>query len=211
MDLRPHHTCRSLKSKLKRASLAAVCLSALAWILTLTTFPAQGGVSFQNVTPSATATATSTTHSAYPGPGNATEVYSTPTANTYPGPAGTQAPSATNAPFASATPRLVTSTPALLPTVPQAATLTPGGAATPSAVINPPLNLPATPTLVPLPALTMIFPSHQEAAPLVTATPFPTEPSSAWATPQRVVPLALIVMIWVILGAWFFYSQRNLS
>ena len=152
---------------------------------------------------------TSTSISGYPGPG-ATEPYSTPTPNTYPGPGGTQAPAATNAAFATVTPRLSTSTPATLPTSPQGATLIPGQP-TPFVNINPPSNPGATTTLVPLPALTMIFPAQQEAALLVTATPISSETSSVWATPQRLVPLGLIVMIWVILGAWFFYSQRTLS
>jgi hypothetical protein len=77
-------------------------------------------------------------------------------------------------------------------------------------VITTTANLTVTATLIPLPTLTLIFPEPTEVAMLVTATPQATPPSP-WSNPRRLVPMALVVMIWVILGAWFYYSQRNIS
>jgi hypothetical protein len=56
----------------------------------------------------------------------------------------------------------------------------------------------------------LIFPEPTEVALLVTVTP-EAPPISPWSSPRRLVPLGLVIMIWVILGAWFYYSQRNIT
>jgi hypothetical protein len=75
-------------------------------------------------------------------------------------------------------------------------------------VITTTTGLTVTATLIPLPELTLVFPK-QGAALLVTATTDPATPAPPWTQPQRLVPLALIGLIWVILAGWFFYSQRE--
>jgi hypothetical protein len=67
-----------------------------------------------------------------------------------------------------------------------------------------------TTTLIPMPELTVIFPETREAASLVTATAATPPAGGPWSSPQRIAPLALVLLVWLILGVWFYYSQRNL-
>lgn len=107
------------------------------------------------------------------------------------------------------------------PTIGGAATVTPGfptpifPTLTPNLTLAVPVitttsGLTTTATLIPLPALTLVFPKQRVAALLVTATPDPRQPLPPWTQPQRLVPLALVGMIWVILAGWFYYAQREL-
>jgi hypothetical protein len=70
--------------------------------------------------------------------------------------------------------------------------------------------LTTTTTMIPMPELTLVFPKTREAASLVTATAEPPPAEGPWSSPQRIAPLALVLLVWLILGIWFYYSQRNL-
>jgi hypothetical protein len=169
----------------------------------------------RTATPPVVGPTPTTNGSPYPAPGTEDpNALNTSTPVSYPGPEGNPSP-VPNSP----TPTLRSAT-ATLSGLQPALTPSPGGTLlqgtiTPTRIqegseISTTANLTETATLIPLPNLTLIFPEPTEIALLVTATP-EAAPPSPWSTPRRLVPLTLVVMIWVILGAWFYYSQRNIS
>lgn len=189
---------------LTRPGRTALVLALLASMLVLA-MPFSSAGAQATVTPSPTATSPGDV--AYPPPVPTDPNY-TQTPNAYPGAEGSQTP-------------LVPPTVGPSPTAGLAATVTPAfptpvfPTLTPNLTLAVPVittasGLTTTATLIPLPALTLVFPQQRAAAELVTATPDPSQPPPPWTQPQRLVPLALIGMIWVILAGWFFYSQREL-
>jgi hypothetical protein len=90
-------------------------------------------------------------------------------------------------------------TPASLPTTPVVLTNT--------------LTIPisATATLIPLPAITLEFPTLT-ATPSSTTTPIPSlQDRIAWLSPGRMFMIGLVIIIWILLGSWFIYTLRRLE
>jgi hypothetical protein len=151
---------------------------------------------------------TATTSSGYPAPETLSpEVYYTPTRRTYPGAATAPPAAATAIPTASPTLQL-SQPPTFSPSTQEGTTSTEAATMTPPSFTG---NETEVATLIPLPPITMIFPEEKQASMLITATPNATVETGSCATPQRIIPLALILLIWVILGVWFYYSQRTLG
>ena len=129
----------------------------------------------------------------------------TPPTDSYPGPA-----TATSA-F-----RFFTQTPvgtAIAPLVTQAA-----GAPSASAGLSLTESITATATLIPLPEITLQFPTPVEALGSDSLKSGLTRQESetggkqaAWFTLERLVFLGFILLIWVILGGWFYLSYRRLE
>jgi hypothetical protein len=75
--------------------------------------------------------------------------------------------------------------------------------------------LTATATLIPFPTITLEFPDTPTSVPITDTLALNTNkdirPPSGWLTPQRVFPLGFILLIWIILGVWFYYAQRELK
>ncbi len=148
------------------------------------------------------------TDSSYPAPETLSpEIFYTPTRRTYPGAATLPPPPATIVPSASPTFQ-PSRTPSFVPPTQEGTLETESVSETPLGFTG---YMTETATLIPLPELTLIFPQQNQSSLLITATPNAALESSSWATPQRIVPLALILLIWIILGSWFYFSQRNLN
>ncbi len=64
-------------------------------------------------------------------------------------------------------------------------------------------------TLIPLPSLTLIFPTPSPAALAQAPTEAPVRPAAPAQTPQRLLPVALIGLIWLILVTWWIYTLRK--
>lgn len=107
------------------------------------------------------------------------------------------------------------SNPALNAPTPVPTNATPAeSAATPAAEALP-LSFTPTPTLIPLPAITMQFPSG---AGLGSAVPTPpsVKPASfsswlSWLTPTRVLFMIFILFVWLFLAGWFYSSIRRVE
>jgi hypothetical protein len=142
-------------------------------------------------TPTQVRTPTATQDSAYPGP------VQTP----YPGPIETPNPTQNLTPY----PGPVTS-------VPTGAAQTPGTDAT---LPNNSTQLGGpTSTLRPFPSVTYEFPDATQ-TPVVPkqSTPGPggNNGLSGWVNVTRLGPLALILLIWVLLGGWFYLTLRRIE
>ena len=159
----------------------------------------------QTSTPTATLTPTATDSSAYPGPPTSTSPYPgiPTTAAPYPGIPTTAAPAAT-----ATTGALFTSTP----------TLANQGA---TATVDPQVQGFAAPetgiqgTLVPLPDITIQFPEGATGTPALSVDPgsqagqgSASDGSPGWS---RYSTLGFIVLIWALLGGWFWLSFRKLE
>lgn len=92
---------------------------------------------------------------------------------------------------------------------PATETVIPGGGAITTEGATSPDQSP-TATLIPLPTLNLVF-SEDTPTPTLEPAASQDQGGSPWATPQRLVPLGFIVLIWVILGGWFYFSQRRLG
>jgi hypothetical protein len=157
---------------------------------TATATQAAGSTSTSTPTPTLTSTATRTpTHTSVSG---------------YPAPATTSPATRTQTPFPTRT---------SIPDSQSAAateTVIPGGGSD-STLQAPNSPLDATATLIPLPTLNLVFSDNTPTPTLDPAALTGNKGASSWATPQRLVPLGFIILIWVILGGWFFLSQRRLG
>ncbi len=177
-------------------------------------------------TPTRTATATSTLPTAV-------QITLTPTASATHGVTPTPTRTLTPQSTLSATPVASSTTSGYFgPTSPvplstigstQASVVTPtsgnSGLQTPSGLAAPQTESPSliisgtisqTATLIPLPSLTLVFPTHSPAAlaqvPAGGDLANQKPPSS---TPQRLLPLALIGLVWLILASWWIYTLRK--
>jgi hypothetical protein len=189
-------------------------LEAVDWDDVSTTTTPLSAVAGGTPTPTLTATVTTTIDDSYPGP-EATVSNATSTPQSYPGPGGSPTAAGTQTPLPGVTNTSVTPGAAFTASVtPSFSTASPtfalpgSGSQTPASFST---GFPVTMgTLRPLPALTLVFPKPKQAALLITATPDLQAEAVPWSQPQRLVPLALVVLIWVALAAWFYYTQRNL-
>jgi hypothetical protein len=155
------------------------------------TVSTNGQTSTPTRTPTQARTPTSTQNGAYPGP------VQTP----YPGPIETPNPTQNLTPY----PGPVTS-------VPTGPAQTPGTNAT-SANNSTQLDGP-TSTLRPFPSVTYEFPdATQTPVILKQSTPEPGDSNrlSGWVNVTRLGPLALILLIWVLLGGWFYLTLRRME
>jgi hypothetical protein len=162
------------------------------------------------ITPTATTTPTptATTASQGPYPPAPTNTPRTP----YPGPA-TNTPRVTSNP---SQPSTSTPTPQPYPG-PATATQLPTLASQPTATFIP-FNSSSSSTLVPIPSVTIEFP---DATPVAALSMISRSPDSAEMTKQgpppqsrslrSLAPLAFIVLIWLLLGAWFYFSMRQME
>jgi len=164
-------------------------------------------------TPSSTATTTGTT-AASTSTTTGTPAPSTPTRTSaaYPGPA-----TATSQSLRTSTPtRITAGTPQ--PTTPGRLTATAplpqsGTPQTPQ-VAQATTGLAPTNTLIPLPTVTFVFPdrAEQDATPKIVITRVVASSGGAgWATPQRIMVVGLLVVIWGLLGGWFYFSMHKLE
>ncbi len=73
----------------------------------------------------------------------------------------------------------------------------------------------ATATLIPLPSITMVFPTAMGNRPADDAANVtdnaPKTNSASWLTPQRMVVVFVIASIWIMLGGWFYLSFKRLE
>lgn len=73
----------------------------------------------------------------------------------------------------------------------------------------------STSTLVPLPSITLLFPTAMGRAPAEDASNVRKDlhksRSDSWFTPQRMVILLVIATIWIMLGGWFYLSFKRLG
>jgi hypothetical protein len=163
-------------------------------------------------TPTATApvpdtlTPTSTSPGSYPGPA-ATATHSNP----YPGP-GTVTPTST----ATAVPSPTFTTPTSPPTMVTTSSATSSLTTPEETVLAPPTQpLSATATLIPFPTITLIYPNTPTPE---SASVLPT-PGSSGETGgsdsaggmQHYTPLVFVLLIWLLLGVWFYFSARQLK
>lgn len=171
------------------------------------------------LTPTTTATWTPTlTQSADSQPtGTATSLTTTPSTNTVtPSPTSnlTQSPTPTPNRF------IPTSTRTVSPAYPAPVTTdTPevNLSSTPGVVILPDQLTPTSPiasaTLIPLPSITFIFPEQDETT-SESATPEVDDQSgkdTIWDSPQSIVLISAIGLIWVILASWVFIAIRRMG
>lgn len=72
-----------------------------------------------------------------------------------------------------------------------------------------------TATLIPLPSITMLFPTAVEKAPVENSMNVKEDMrktnSSSWFTPQRILVVLVIAAIWIMLGGWFYLSFKHLE
>jgi hypothetical protein len=66
-----------------------------------------------------------------------------------------------------------------------------------------------TATLIPLPSLTLVFPTYSPAALAQAPTGEPVSQAAPSQMPQRLLPVALIGLIWLILASWWIYTLRK--
>jgi hypothetical protein len=161
----------------------------------------------------------------------------TPTTTTTPTPTATTASQGPYPPAPTNTPRTpypgpVTNTPRVTtnPSQPSTSTPTPQPYPGPATATSPailasqptatfiPFNSSSSSTLVPLPSVTIEFP---DATPVAALSMISRSPDSAEMTKQgpapqsrslrSLAPLAFIVLIWLLLGAWFYFSMRQME
>ncbi len=169
--------------------------------------PTSSSVPGTTVTPTATRTITPTSQSGSPTatltntPVNPMQPTSTPTT---PSVIGQTPPATLLAP--------VSTTPAFFPQ----ATLTPPGASElppqesitndASSVLTPTLALGPDATYAPFPTITIVFPTSSTVADPAAEPEQKNDHYAAW----RLWPLGLLVVVWVGLAAWFYFSHRHL-
>jgi hypothetical protein len=159
------------------------------------------------LTPTTTSSPTATTASQGPYPAAPTN---TPRP-AYPGPA-------TNTPRATTTAQSATTTPTSQAYPgPLTATVAPTATAPPTATFIP-FNSAADSTIVPMPSVTIEFPDATSVAALsmISRSPDSGEmtkqgPSPPGRSLSSLLPLAFIALIWIILGAWFYFSMRQMQ
>lgn len=168
-------------------------------------------------TPTATAstpTATATVNTATPtSTRTATQIPAATATGAYPGPATSTLPVFQSSPTAVNPVATVPATSSLPTPIAGTSTATaaPGEANTGAA------------TLIPLPEITLIFEtpepdtatpaaiamsSGEQASPAIAES---ASSSSGWLTPGRLIFLGLILLVWVILGVWFFVSMKRVQ
>jgi len=73
----------------------------------------------------------------------------------------------------------------------------------------------ATATLIPLPSITILFPTAAKKGPTETMTESREDMretnSNSWLTPQRIGIILVIAVIWIMLGVWFYLSFKHLE
>jgi hypothetical protein len=86
----------------------------------------------------------------------------------------------------------------------------------PTSQASPTELITGTATLVPLPEITLQFPTAIAQAEPVNPQAQPVQGNSAkennrpaWLTLQRAIFLGIILLIWIILGGWFYFSYRR--
>ena len=80
----------------------------------------------------------------------------------------------------------------------------------PSFQITDTLRITGTATIPPLPTYTLIFPEITPEMELFQTNRQPLEKQTSpqfWRTIQRLWPILLLAVIWIILGLWFVFSQ----
>lgn len=79
------------------------------------------------------------------------------------------------------------------------------------------LEVAPTATLLPLPSITIVFPTavvkqpDEPDANLLESAKASRSNSDTWLTPQRMVIVAVIAGIWIMLGGWFYLSFKRLE
>lgn len=72
-----------------------------------------------------------------------------------------------------------------------------------------------TATLIPLPSITMLFPTAaadaSEENPVNVREDMRKTSSTSWFTPQRMMVVLVIATIWIMLGGWFYLSFKRLE
>ncbi len=81
--------------------------------------------------------------------------------------------------------------------------------------VEPSQPLSATVTLIPFPTITLLFPDTPVPA-TVQALQAPersseTDGSSSSSGMARYTPLAFVLLIWLLLGVWFYFSSRQIK
>jgi hypothetical protein len=185
----------------------------------LTYYPADSVTPGTTPTPTATPTRTPTRTSTLP---TAVQITPTPSRTS----AVTASPTRTSTPYLSPTPAgyfgPTAPAPAATVATPQLSTATPAGGppGTPATPGLTPSQVPgAAPvftdtitqsaTLIPLPSLTLVFPAPSPAALAQAPAEAPAPAAAPAQTPQRLLPVALIGLVWLILAAWWIYSLRK--
>lgn len=164
-------------------------------------------VATPNVVRSQTTSTPTDTNEPYPGPDTSTTETSTP--EPYPGPETTTPIPSTVTPTSAqrtATPGAVT------PTLPQHIfTATPPSDENLTTTIG--ITTTATATLIPFPELQVIFPTVvvAEVKGQASADLSGRANSMSWFTWDRLLFLAFILLIWLLLGSWFYFSLRRLE
>lgn len=151
-----------------------------------------------NLTSTLTRTPTSTPEGAYPSP--VESPYPSPVESPYPGPIQSPFPTLPQTPYPGTA---VNTTPV--------ATLT-GAVNTTTTNQLQPAGIP-TSTLRPFPNITIEIPDATQTPPVTEQpTPEPGDSSLAgWVNMARLGPLALILLIWVLLGGWFYLTLRHME
>lgn len=194
------------------------------------TISATPGSATPTPTPTQTQDPPDTTNTTTPEPSNTPTLTRTPTDSSYPAPttAIPQSPypgvaTLTPLPTSSGYPGPATRTPTRIPTQAgsQPSTATPFASATPvqtSVTASVPLTLtqeagPPTATLLPFPTLTLEFPQTAMAIAPQQARQLQGETTtqSGGSGLSRYIPLGFILLIWVLLGVWFYFSSRSLE
>ncbi len=168
------------------------------------------GIFNTQVPPSGTGTATRTATATTTGLASGSSATRTPTRT----PTQTQSGSIFNPTATSISPFLPTGTSgnplsALTTPLPEQQTLESFGLTEPVA---------ATATLIPLPEITMQFPTAVAAAQVVAIPEGSEQEGTAlqpvrrtWLTLERMIFIGFLLLIWVLLGGWFFFSYRQIE
>lgn len=194
------------------------------------TISATPGSATPTPTPTQTQDPADSTNTSTPEPSDTPTLSPTPTDSSYPDPPTAAPPTPypgvatlTPLPTSSGYPEPATRTPTRIPTQAgsQLATPTPRATATlvqTSVTASTPLTLTQeagtpTATLVPFPTLTLEFP--QTAVAVAPQQPRQlqgeTTTQSGGSGLSRYIPLGFILLIWVLLGVWFYFSSRSLE
>lgn len=173
-----------------------------------------GAGSSPSLTPTATTPSVSPTLTATTSATLAANITNTPTFTPSPTNVNSVIPTLTRTPTATFQP-LATVT-SLLPTPTMQPTLPP---AEPTTVPTVAVTREPTATLLPLPTITLIFPATNTPQPGLLSAEQPTD-GGGFSKPESIItrwklarawPIGLMVLLWVLLGGWFYYLQHRSS
>lgn len=128
-----------------------------------------------------------------------------------PVPGGSKTPTKTRTLVVQATGTIGFSTPTATLVAQATGALTPSPSTSVDITDTQNLFVTATTTLIPMPEVTLDFPTLTSIY-TPTSTPVPSfREKITWFTPGRVLLIGIVLILWIILGGWFFHTFRQLE